>query len=75
LGYPDSHDLNFSNHPVRTRMPGGVGGDRSDILAHPYPDSEFTETVLAAQQATTDVFFEHGLIPKKIDIREIVWRG
>ena len=23
---PDSHDLNFSNRPVRTRMPGGVGG-------------------------------------------------
>jgi len=23
--FPDSHDLNFSNRPVRTRMPGGVG--------------------------------------------------
>ena len=23
---PGSHDLNFSNRPVRTRMPGGVGG-------------------------------------------------
>ena len=35
--YPDSHDLNFSNRPVRTRMPGGVGGDRSGILTAPIP--------------------------------------
>ena len=25
---PVSHDLNFSNRPVRTRMPGGVAGVR-----------------------------------------------
>jgi hypothetical protein len=30
------HNLNFSNRPVRTRMPGGVGGARpADV---PYPD-------------------------------------
>ena len=34
---PDSPDLNFSNRPVRTRMPGGVGGDRSAMIG-PYPD-------------------------------------
>ncbi len=34
---PDSHDLNFSNRPVRTRMPGGVGGARSGILTAPIP--------------------------------------
>ena len=28
-GYPVSPDLNFSNRPVRTRMPGGVAGERS----------------------------------------------
>ena len=28
LGLPVSHDLNFSNRPVRTRMPGGVAGVR-----------------------------------------------
>ena len=28
LEYPDSHDLNFSNRLVRTRMPGGVAGAR-----------------------------------------------
>ena len=33
--YLDSHDLNFSNRPVRTRMPGGVGGARSGILIAP----------------------------------------
>ena len=32
-----SHDLNYSNRPVRTRMPGGVGGDRSGFLTAPIP--------------------------------------
>ena len=32
-----SHKLNDSNRPVRTRTPGGVGGERSDILAAPIP--------------------------------------
>ena len=30
-------DLNCSNRPVRTRMPGGVGGARSAMIG-PYPD-------------------------------------
>ena len=34
---PETHDLKLSNRPVRTRMPGAVGGVRS-ILAGPYPD-------------------------------------
>ena len=33
LEYPDSHDLNFSNRPVRTRMPGGVAGAQSMMTA------------------------------------------
>ena len=33
---PDSHDLNFSNRPVRTRMPGGVAGERPKVA--PYAD-------------------------------------
>ena len=37
LEYPDSHDLNFSNRPVRTRMPGGVIGARS-MMPAPYAD-------------------------------------
>ena len=28
--YPVSHDLNFSNRPVQTRMPGGVAGAQSE---------------------------------------------
>ena len=32
-----SHDLNYSNRPVRTRMPGGVGGERSGIPIAPIP--------------------------------------
>jgi hypothetical protein len=36
LEYPDSHDLNFSNRLVRTRMPGGVAGAR--LTAAPYAD-------------------------------------
>ncbi|WP_214360147.1 hypothetical protein, partial [Denitromonas iodatirespirans] len=35
--YLGSHDLNCSNRPVRTRMPGGVGGDRSEYLTAPIP--------------------------------------
>ncbi|PKG51265.1 hypothetical protein CXF87_10140 [Halomonas sp. MES3-P3E] len=34
---PVSHNLNFSNRPVRTRMPGGVAGDRSAMLTAPMP--------------------------------------
>ena len=37
LEYPDSHDLNFSNRPVRTRMPGGLAGAQSMMTA-PYAD-------------------------------------
>jgi hypothetical protein len=32
-----AHDLNFSNRPVRTRMPGGVAGAQSKTTA-PYAD-------------------------------------
>ncbi|HAM51297.1 MAG TPA: hypothetical protein DCP92_11645 [Nitrospiraceae bacterium] len=38
LGFLDSYDLNFSNRPVRTRMPGGVGG--ACPLDVPYPDQK-----------------------------------
>jgi hypothetical protein len=30
-------DLNYSNRPVRTRMPGGVGGV-GQLAGRPYPD-------------------------------------
>ena len=33
----DSHNLNLSNRPVRTRMPGGVAGERP-MKAVPYAD-------------------------------------
>ena len=39
-------DLNYSNRPVRTRMPGGVGGARSGILTAPIPISG-TATVVS----------------------------
>ncbi len=34
---PDFSDLNLSNRRMRTRMSGGVGGDRS-VRVGPYPD-------------------------------------
>ncbi|MGK2951364.1 MAG: hypothetical protein ACSLEZ_03140, partial [Thiobacillus sp.] len=40
LAYPVSHDLNSSNRPVRTRMPGGVAGARPIMIA-PYADPVF----------------------------------
>ena len=45
LEYPDSHDLNFSNRLVRTRMPGGVAGAR--LTAAPYADQRPKLTRLA----------------------------
>lgn len=41
LGLPVWHDLNFSNRPVRTRMPGGVGGGG---LPRGCPLSRFTRS-------------------------------
>jgi hypothetical protein len=41
--YHVSHDLNFSNRPVRTRMPGGVAGERSAMLTAPMPISQTSE--------------------------------
>jgi len=38
LEFPGLSDLNFSNRPVRTRMPGGVAGAQS-MMAAPYADS------------------------------------
>ncbi|MDR1228430.1 MAG: aliphatic sulfonate ABC transporter substrate-binding protein [Azoarcus sp.] len=35
----------------------------------------FSEEVLTQQQATADEFFALKLIPRRIDIRQIVWRG
>jgi hypothetical protein len=35
--YHVSHNLNLSNRPVRTRMPGGVAGAQSIMIA-PYAD-------------------------------------
>jgi hypothetical protein len=33
-----SRNLNFSNRPVRTRMPGGVAGVRGVMMRGPYAD-------------------------------------
>ena len=38
LACPVSHDLNFSNRPVRTRMPGGVAGVPPK-MGGPYADT------------------------------------
>ena len=53
--FPAYADLNFSNRPVRTRMPGGVGGVRS-LLAGPYPDFPYNCTLASptpSKRATT----------------------
>jgi len=46
-----SHDLNFSNRPVRTRMPGGVAGAQP-IMAAPYADMLFVLGCFAATRET-----------------------
>ena len=49
--FPDSHDLNFSNRPVRTRMPGGVAGAQS-VMAAPYADCEHSSAAPIVNSAT-----------------------
>jgi aliphatic sulfonates family ABC transporter substrate-binding protein len=44
--------------------------DRSDFVFGP-----LTEAVIVRQQATADRFFKLGLIPKQINVRDIVWSG
>lgn len=40
----------------------------------PFSHSGFTDALLDEQQATADAFFEQKLIPRRIDIRDIVWK-
>jgi len=40
-----------------------------------FDQTAFTDDVLNRQQETADVFFRAGLIPAKVNIRAIVWRG
>ena len=61
-----SHNLNFSNRPVRTRMPGGVGGVEpiGSLLSRLHKSSElfvafqgnhiFAATVSGAAQAAPE---------------------
>ena len=51
LVYPDSHDLNFSNRPVRTRMPGGVAGAQS-AMAAPYADFKHINNLTVCKTAS-----------------------
>lgn len=46
---------------------------KTAIDRYPLEFNALTEPVLAQQQAIADAFFEIGLIPKKITVRDIVW--
>jgi hypothetical protein len=41
-----SRNLNFSNRPVRTRMPGGVAGVPGVMIRGPYADQGVRQTLL-----------------------------
>jgi hypothetical protein len=45
------------------------------IARAPFSHSELTDAVLDEQQQTADVFFEQNLIPRKLNIRDVIWRG
>jgi sulfonate transport system substrate-binding protein len=47
-----------------------IAANRSSFAVGP-----ITEDIIATQQAVADRFFKLGLIPKKITIRDIVWRN
>ena len=67
--FPGSHDLNYSNRPVRTRMPGGVGGDRSGTLTAPYPDMHMK--VWKAYEINAEAPDRIGAYNQRILIRDI----
>ena len=61
--------LNHSNRPVRTRMPGGVGGAQL-IMAAPYPDcvcaggkSGLTSQAVRAPRVSNASFAERNTLP------------
>jgi hypothetical protein len=64
LAYLGSHDLNFSSRPVRTRMPGGVGGDQSGNLTAPYPDDRLRKRINAAVLIRPVRARMPGVVPK-----------
>jgi hypothetical protein len=48
--FPGSpRDLNLSNRPVRTRMPGGVAGEPRDMLTTPYADFSTNKVCASAR--------------------------
>ena len=51
--YRGFHNLNCSNRPVRTRMPGGVGGDRSGNLIAPIPIAQHGRTPAGVSPAVS----------------------
>ena len=62
-------DLNYSNRPVRTRMPGGVGGARSGILTAPIPivlKVLFWPTVVIAIPADAQI---DGLVERRVHVQ------
>jgi hypothetical protein len=60
MGLPLSHNPNVSNRPVRTRMPGGVGGGRSDNLTVSYPDTEQLLALLEQNTQLTEITRQLG---------------
>jgi hypothetical protein len=67
-------DLNPSNRPVRTRMPGGVAGDAERQSPRPYTDWNFPKTIASSAARTrsriekVDLKDFRGLGPKPIFI-------
>ncbi|WP_203482719.1 hypothetical protein, partial [Pseudomonas arcuscaelestis] len=57
-----SHNLNLSNRPVRTRMPGGVAGERP-MKAVPYADAR----KITLRTCILHAGFFHGLQIARLD--------
>jgi len=70
-------DLNRFNRPVRTRMPGGVAGDRSAILAAPIPIELNFSSIKKAASPSRGVAFrlnrQHVKLPARTVSRWSHW--
>jgi sulfonate transport system substrate-binding protein len=63
-----------------TEVLASATGIAPDVMAAVNRNASFDVTALSArlldnQQATADRLFALGLIPKKVDVRDIVWKA
>ena len=63
---------------VASRLHEATGVDKAAtsraVNRSEYAVTPITDKIIATQQETADRFFKLGLIPKAVDVKEIVWK-